>query len=449
MTVDELCARELLDRLANTEPPPSRVDVGLAHRRGRRILFWRRAAAPGASAMAVVAVVGLISTNVITLGPSKDASAAGPVHPRTAFSALAPYASFDWLPTGFTLSAGSSVHVWSSDLWASSRELRSGLTPPAQTTQQSVQVNASSPATHMAITLTVNTANSCTFGTAPPLTGKMEQYRKKLRKEHPNWPPEPYQLICHYDNTGGGRSVGEVIGKVNGSPAYGGGGLVWQYAKGSWAQLDLGVSGAVSNKERRALLTEWAINDSASVNAMLLRIADHIRYGDRSESFAFRLNDAPKDRQYATTYAEYGGRLLNTTLWLGQGWSTNANGALITVTPASKPSSCGFVRGQSRYVTLDGTQFTVRTMWVPQGGSLQGLKQQVLCGYVNGLQVYVGVSLDPLDSYLSSFTGTNAQDVAVTVFRHMALLGTNPAGWTTHPLGKVQPGGRVSVNPQL
>jgi hypothetical protein len=439
MTMDELCARELLDRLASAELPPSRVDVGLVRRRGRRILFWRRVGAPGASALAVVAVAALISSNVISLGRTHT-SAPGPVHPRTVFNPFVPYASFGWLPAGYTSIAGSIVSWWGSESDFTTKTARRGLgdTLPNTATAQSLQVSVGSAARHETITLTVNTANSCTFGTAPPLTGKMGQIAEKLRKEHPNLPAEPYQLMCHFDNTGGGGSVGEVIGKVNGSPAYGGGGLVWQYAKGSWAQLNLGVTGIASTKERRTLLTEWETNDSASVNAMLLRIADHIRYSEQtSESFAFRLTGMPRSaRRYTTSYAQYDGRLLNTTLWLGPGWTTNQDTVQIAVTPASKPTACVFVQGRSRHVTLDGTRFTVRTMWTPPwDGDLDQPISQVLCGYVNGLQVNLAVAVKTPERGPSSITEATDQNVAVAMFRHLTLLGPDPAGWTTNPLG--------------
>jgi hypothetical protein len=426
MTVDELCARELLDRLAGAEPPPSRVDVRLARHRGRRMLFWRRAGAPGASALAVVAVTALISSNLITLGPQTHLS--GPLHPP---AALSPYATFGWLPAGFTLSAGSAVNWWGTNANFSSSPGRIRLDT---VTAQNTQVSAGS-VTGRTITLTVNTENDCKLGSSAGVIS--QRMLKALRKKSPHWHLPPYQLWCNEADGGRGDLVGPVSGEVNGSPAYGGGGgLAWKYAKGSWAQLQLRAWGAVSAKEWQALNRTWTGSQSSATKAMLLRIADHIRFGERGESFAFKMSGVPTTwHQYATSYAEYGGRMINTSLWLGPGPASDANAAQIAVTPASKPTSCGSI-GDSNYLTLDGTRFTVSTMQVPINGDLEGdVLQQVLCGYVAGLQVNVGVSLQALHSGLSSLIGTNIQSPAVTLFRHMTLLGPNPSGWTTQPLG--------------
>jgi hypothetical protein len=420
MTVDEPCARELLDRLARAEPPASRVDVGLIRRRGRRIVFWRRIGAPGASALAVVAVAGLISSNVLSLGTHNPAS--GPVHPRTAFNPLVPYASFGWLPAGFTFSAGTSIRWWGKYFSFSD----DGTTQIDRATTHNVQVNVGSPARGQTIALTVNSANYCTLGPPSPPAGKI---MRNLRKRNRHVLLPPYQLMCG----DGGGSVGPVVGTVNGSPAYGGGwGLTWQYAARSWAQLQLGQN--------------WPETyGSTAANAMLFRIADHIRFGEStSELFAFRLHGVPKRRyQSITSYDEYRGRLVNTTLWLGtNSMPTVGDMVEIAVTPG-KPTSCRYVQGQSvaqgrfSYVTLDGTRFTVRTMGLDQAE----WTTQELCGYVHGQQVNIGVQVQAssrsrlLPGPLSSLTGTSGQSAAVSVFRHLTLLGPNPADWTTHPLG--------------
>jgi hypothetical protein len=437
MTMDELSARELLDRLANTEPPPARVDVGLARRRGRRMLFWRHAGAPGGSALAVIAVAALISSNVITLGSGPHGPAPGPVHPQKVLSAFAPYATFGWVPAGFTLKAGSAVRWWvSSANFTQGPYFFPGGLPTDTASPQHMHVNIFSAA-GLGISLTVNAENDCTFGSsATMLPGRVRKHAKK------GWPAQPYELMCKDGTGSNGNSVGPLSGEVNGSPAYGGGGLAWQYAKGSWAELQPEVSDALPVKQQQSLMKTWMGSHSAATNAMLLRIADNIRFGERAESFAFRLNGAPKIwHQYNTTYAYYGGRMINTSLWLGPDMTANSNAAEIAVTPASKSLSCGFVQGESRYVTLDGTRFTLSYMRT--NGNLQPTNQQVLCGYVNGLQVNVAVStqaLHPVANYslqtrgMSSFIGTDIHNAAVTLFRHMTLLGPDPANWTTHPL---------------
>ncbi len=112
--MDEAAARALLERMAGTKAPPSRVDIGLARRRGRRTLRWRRTWVPGASALAVAAAIFLVAGGVIPSrtgsgrpGPGRPERPAAPrqAAPRQ-FSPLIPYAAFGWLPAGYSLLSG-------------------------------------------------------------------------------------------------------------------------------------------------------------------------------------------------------------------------------------------------------------------------------------------------------------------------------------------------------
>jgi hypothetical protein len=160
-------------------------------------------------------------------------------------------------------------------------------------------------------------------------------------------------------------------------------------------------------------------------------------------SLVLQIDPALVQRVSADMRDEYGGRLVNTTLWLGTNSEPTVGDMVeIAVTPG-KPTSCRYVQGQSvaqgrfSHPTLDGTRFTVRTMGLDQSESTT----QELCGYVNGLQVNIGVQVQALSRSrlspgpLSSLTGTSGQNAAVSVFQHLTLLGPDPAGWTTHPLG--------------
>jgi hypothetical protein len=434
--MDESCVRALFDRLTGDEPPPSRVDIRLASRVGRRRLRWRRGAAPGASALAIVVVAGLISTSVITLGPR--VATPGVVRPERVLNPFAPYATFGWLPRGFSLPAGNTIS------WLN------------EATTQSTQVSAGSPATQQVISLTANSADSCavvrqsTFpGGSRERRNFIKRYEKRFHREPPVIPPYENTLMCSYGNGGGGSGIGSVVGEIDGSPAYGIGStyrasLTWQYAKGSWAQIGMGLS--ASAKRRQA--SDGIVNASPSAYARLLRVADNVRFGGVPESFAFRLSGIPKSwRQYTTDYDnEAGGRTLNETLWFGPGDTTNGNAIQITIRLASRPMSCGWVKGQTRYETVDGIRFNVQTTAVPEIDALQGAEagtneqalegslMQELCGYTDHLQVNIGVALQALHSSLSSLTGTTVQTATATVFRHLTLLGPAPADWTTHPL---------------
>ena len=98
--------RALFNQIADGEAAPSRVDTQLALRRGRARLRWRRACVASAPvlAAAAVAVVAL----AVAAGPGGSGAgpaAAGPAAPRQ-FNPLIPYVAFGWLPAGQSLSQG-------------------------------------------------------------------------------------------------------------------------------------------------------------------------------------------------------------------------------------------------------------------------------------------------------------------------------------------------------
>ena len=59
--MDEAGARALMERVSATEPPPSRVDIGLARQRGRTLARRRRWALAGAPLLATAAVAALVA----------------------------------------------------------------------------------------------------------------------------------------------------------------------------------------------------------------------------------------------------------------------------------------------------------------------------------------------------------------------------------------------------
>ena len=96
--------RALFAQIADGEPASSQVDTRLARSRGRARLRWRRACVAGGSVLAAAAVVA-VAVGLGPVRPGPGPVAAGPPAPRQ-FSALAPYASFGWLPAGQSLIEG-------------------------------------------------------------------------------------------------------------------------------------------------------------------------------------------------------------------------------------------------------------------------------------------------------------------------------------------------------
>jgi hypothetical protein len=213
--MDEAAARALLERMAGTEAPPSRVDVGLARRRGRRMLRWRRAWAPGASALAAAAVIALVAWALISSGtpaprPVRPERTAAPLPPAPRqFSPLVPYAAFGWLPAGYSL--------------------RTGGTSP---TADYLTAGPKSVTQYADLALAVYSAGRCNLAGG--------------------------RLAC---GDSSGSTTEPVTGRapaVNGRRAFwSGGSLAWQYASGGWAT----VSGM---PDRQALLK---IADGVSLGA--------------------------------------------------------------------------------------------------------------------------------------------------------------------------------------
>jgi len=66
--MDEQSVRALLERLAETEQPPPRVDIARALKDGRKKLRWR-VAAIGVPVAAVVATVAVVAAGAVSFGP--------------------------------------------------------------------------------------------------------------------------------------------------------------------------------------------------------------------------------------------------------------------------------------------------------------------------------------------------------------------------------------------
>jgi hypothetical protein len=422
--MDEPNVRCLLDQMAQAEPPSSRVDVRLASRLGRRRLRWRRICASGASGLAAIALAGLLSSDLITSGPT-GAVAAGTAKAQAGFSPFVPYASFGWLPVGFTADT-------------------TKVSPPVQTAQSTL-VTAASMLTDQAFLLVVYPAGSCQMGPWGKFVSPMITQNFERRHHHA---PPPYFQSCRAFNFSTGEGVGPVNGQVNGVDTYlgsgqvhgdlgnGGNYLTWEYAKGAWAQLQLTTT---SSRDQGQDSGAWISGSAAT--AALLRVADRIRFGEgQPESFPFQITGMPTNQGlYSTSYAAYGARTLNTNLWLGLGPSAPENDIEISATPANKPATCAFVKGRSTRGTLDGARFTLTTMPVPDSygaAVMEGWQQEELCGYTDHLQISILVAQNLLSRQRWPLTSAElSQYTAVTVLDHMMLLGPDPANWTTNPLG--------------
>jgi hypothetical protein len=227
--VDETDVRTALTALADTAAPPARfnIDRTMADgRRGRR----RRQAVAGGSALAVGAVIGAVVTMVVVANPASRVSPAvtpqahatvhgglPPMPTSTAqrtgkvtpapddvpeqFDPLIPYASFGWLPTGFTTEQSGAIASTNATVITASGDAQGSF---------SLAVMARGGCKDTGTTVNCHTNSGNVTGPTP------------LNKRAPD---------------------------VNGRPAYWTyDGIMWEYAPGAWAAMSGPVGQAVTLK---------------------------------------------------------------------------------------------------------------------------------------------------------------------------------------------------------
>ncbi|HEX6522639.1 MAG TPA: sigma factor [Streptosporangiaceae bacterium] len=378
--------------------------------RGRRDRRWRQAIS-GGSTLAIAAVAGAVVTLVVVPGsrtavtpsaggsgtpvpsasatpapsttPGATAATTSPVVAPKQFDPMVPYASFGWLPAGYTVGG-----------------------PDTQLTASTQTVSLGASAGNSSILLTVNVAGACTPTGAPSLP----------------------VLTCHLSDgsiSGPLRATG-VAPQVNGRPAFWSRSdvspagkdkdnwLIWEYAPNAWSIL---------------LATTGPEVPPASVHATLSRVAANVRYTDTTPiRFPFWFTGVPAG--WTATSASFGvtssGELVGQGLNLGP--AVDPGALSIDVIPAPPGNSCKFIVGQSQHVTLDGVSAVLRTLNEPGKG------YQSLCSAnMRGMQVFVGLDTTETASN-TPLPGVAGLDGALGVARALHLLGADPANWTTSPL---------------
>jgi hypothetical protein len=373
--VDENGVRTLLRSVADVEVPPPAVNLDLAIAGGRR-QRRRRVAAAASSALAVVAAVSVFVATIVAANPratvtpqtrataSPSATASAVHRPASApgrFNPLVPYAAFGWLPDGYALYAGTAQAV----------------------TTRSIQLVAAPASGSGQILLTVDAKGAC--------TGSV-----------------PTSLTCTGTNGSTLRMRSfSAAPAVNGRPAYWaadkyvGGYLVWQYAPGAWASLDVAGPGA-------------AQAPPAGERPTLRRMAAQVRYDAGTPiAFPFWLN-LPAGWTAGGSFFSQGssGALLGTLL---VGPPGNPQAADLNVGPP--PGNCTGTPN----TTLDGAP----ALLAEPGHS--PVYQEVCAENVDGLGVYVSLNLKPDGQPLLS-------GGALGLAERLHLLGARVSAWTTRPL---------------
>jgi hypothetical protein len=241
--------------------------------------------------------------------------------------------------------------------------------------------------------LTVYTAGFCNLTSAQVL-------HRLAQNERP-------QLVCSDSNSGAVYPVtGVAAGQVDGHTAFWTakhGHLVWQYAPHAWASLAPPMH---------------------ALTRTVIRVASDISYGATGSPVEYpaQLFNVPAGWMLGYVYFAADAGVLRASQYSLTGPGVSVPTPFFTTDPATASSSCYFYPGgQSAHQTINGYRVTVNHLPASNGNAPV---QQVCAADADGLFVFV------------STYGRHASPDAINIFRrHMRLLGTNPADWTTEPLG--------------
>jgi hypothetical protein len=367
--------RALFNQIADGETAPSRVDTQLALRRGRARLRWRRACVVSAPvlAAAAVAVVAL----AVAAGPGRPGTspaAPGPAAPRQ-FNPLMPYVAFGWLPAGQSLSQG-----------VASREEVAMVTADA----------SSSPG----------------WGLSLNARGQ-----------------------CHLTNSGRGlKCVGETplegatarfsepAPAVGGHSAFWAGtNLVWPFARGGWAWLNIPVPDFS------------ALRHDTVTQGQAIKIARHLRFGVATPPLVFPAQLSGLTGQWRISDLHYeaaAGVLQADSYTLTTGTSRFfphvgdlgiwTNAPYVDIHPSPRTGTCTPHDPSTQNTSEIINGYRVVLKRTSAGGHPE---QEVCAAHADGLW------LDIIE-----FGPRPLIDVSSLFRQHLQLLGTNPANWTKNPI---------------
>jgi hypothetical protein len=370
--------RDTYRRMADADMPPSPVSIPAASRRGQARLRTRRAsviAAPALAAMAVVAiaVTGAFSGAASSAPPARHGHPA-PAAPQVRPKVPEPFVAFGWLPAGLSLSYTSVGFGQGEGLAAAGRH----------TTQE--------------VDLSTFTRGSCS------LTSKM---------------------ICS------GQLVVTLVGRapdVRGRRAY-------------WApdnQLAFQVAPHI-----------WALA-TFPTQADDLQVAEHLITGRRVQPLRYpaRLTGTPYRDMLSAAFSYANGRPESSDWLLAAG--INRRNQPVHRPPSNWLYSPGIAIAKAGSVSASPCQPLIGELLKPghsRATPLHGSARHVVInGYqvlVSGLPAYGGnapsaeVCANNADGLyvLVSFNGNQAVAAATQIFTDLKLYGTDPADWTTRPLG--------------
>ena len=389
-TLDEHTARTLLHEAARTPEPSSAVDVDAARRRGSRQLRARRAALP---ALAVVALAAALTVPGGLLSRHPERTVASPVVDAPwQFNPLVPYASFGWLPPGYSESLANGIDV----------------NQGATSATVFVSREAAAPAAGRLLYLQVEARDMCAVNTVTDLRALIRAHGQD-------------QVAC----IDAAFTVTGVAPNINGQPAFWtdhGSGVAWEYAPDAWAELSL--SGIADGGGK-------AVPPTAATRALLQKVAAHVAYGGTTPlTFAFRVSgELPAGWQlWQASFDVSGGRMFGTGITVGPSIDTSA--LTISASTVTAPAVCDSGAGQPAYVNRLGVS------WAYIVNSLPRDTQQRLCATapVDGLTgVNITMDIDNPESG-TPLPGSTQLGGALGVLGRLLLLGPDPAAWIVNPV---------------
>jgi hypothetical protein len=380
--------KAVYQRMADSDQPPSRVSLQAAGRRGRASLRWRRAGVavtPLLAAGAVLAVV--LPANLLDGAPGGSEQTTTGAAPEY-FSALRPYAALGSLPGGASFNLEflepSEEVLESGGWWA---------------------FTAYAASTDCRMTRGVLACPRA----EPPM---MSRVRGPARR----WVAEVHGHAAYWANTSA-EAVRQGPHGLRTVPLHlASGSLVWQYARGGWALLS-------APSLRDALLEADGVRFGPDVSAP-------VRFPSQLVGVPadWRVNQLTAQRWdgvlYASAYQITVGRVEAAPVGLAPDSGSSPTPEFVTL-PLGAPGSklgCGTGGRDARLVI--STKSTV----------INGYKVWLS---VNEVQPKYTLCADDADGlYVSVGVGDRAPLSPADLFgQHVRLLGTDPANWTTQPIG--------------
>lgn len=380
---------------AAAEQPAAQISLPAARRAARIRRSWHRTLVIATPVMAAGAVLAIVAgATLLTSGSAAPARKTGPVAPsfaklRQGFDPMRIYASFGWLPAGTSIARGE--------------------------TSRTLDVVATQGT--LAFSLLVHQPGWCTLRPVSAGSGSTE-------------------LSCSTNSPAGG-SPPRVTGRapdIGGHPAYwasnnSGPMLIWAYSAGAWVELEYFSSCQASQPP---------VNTGSGCirRATLVEVARRARIGLPADPVVFPavLTNVPKNWRVATTsFTAQHGRLL------ASGIQVSAGANLIpplSVQPANTPFLQVIPTAEEKAIT--DTYCTAGSFpgGHPRREVINGY--QVLAGYVRAPYSPTYQACSPDADGLLVFIeqlGAHPTLSVTALFSRLHLLGTDPADWTTKPVG--------------